>query len=89
VPELIRELQAGGPAADRAAEALGDLGRNAKLAKQDLIKGLEDPDPEVRLTVAEVLGDISDYTSQVIGALMTQALREDEAALTALQQHAS
>ncbi len=89
VPELIAELQAGGPGADRAAAALGAFGNDAKLAKQDLIEGLDDPDPEVRLTVAEVLGDISDYSSRVIGALMIEALKDDEPALAALQRHTS
>jgi hypothetical protein len=41
------------------------------------------------LTIAEVLGDISDYTSQVIGALMVEALKQDEVALSALQQQAA
>jgi uncharacterized UBP type Zn finger protein len=89
VPELISELQAGGPGADRAAAALGEFGNDAKQAKQDLIEALDDPDPEIRLTVAEVLGDISAYSSQVIGALMTEALKDDEPALAALQQHTS
>jgi hypothetical protein len=89
VPELIQEMQDGGAGADRAARTLGELGANANLAKRGLIAGLDDPDPDVRLTIAEVLGDISDYTSQVIGALMVEALKQDEVALSALQQQAA
>jgi HEAT repeat protein len=89
VPALIEEMRAGGPGADRAARILGELGAHARLAKQDLIEALDDPDPGVRLTVAELLGDISDYTAQVIGALMVQALEQDEQALAALERHAA
>lgn len=89
VPELIEIMQAGGPEADLAARALGDVGANANRATQDLIEALDDPDPEIRLTVAELLGDISDYTAQVISALMVEALKQDEEALAALEQHAS
>ena len=88
VPELIEAMQAGGPEADLAAQALGDVGANANRATQDLIEALDDPDPEIRLTVAELLGDISDYTAQVIAALMAEALKEDGEALTALERHA-
>lgn len=89
VPTLIEEMRAGGPGADRAAQILGELGANANLAKRDLIEALDDPDPDVRLTVAELLGDISDYTAQVIGALMFEALEPDEPALAALGRHAA
>jgi HEAT repeat protein len=89
VPELIAELKAGGAGAERAAAALGAFGNDARLAKHDLIEALDDPDPEVRLTVAEVLGDISDYSSRVIGALTIEALDDDQPALAALQQHTS
>jgi HEAT repeat protein len=87
VPELIEAMQAGGPGADLAAQALGEVGANANRAKRDLIEALDDPDPEVRLAVAEVLGDISDYTAQVIGALMIEAREEDDQALAALERH--
>jgi HEAT repeat protein len=63
------------------------VGANANRAKRDLIEALDDPDPEVRLAVAEVLGDISDYTAQVIGALMIEAREEDDQALAALERH--
>ena len=89
VPALIAEMQAGGPGADRAARILGELGANANLAKQDLIAALDDPDPGVRLTVAELLGDLSDYTAQVIAALMVEAREQEGQALAALERHAA
>lgn len=85
-PQLITDLQSDGPAADRAARILGDLGVNANLAQPHLIEALNDPDPEVRLIVAEVLGDISGAMSAVIGALLVESLEDDRAAVVALQR---
>jgi HEAT repeat protein len=85
-PALIRDLQAHGPEADRAAQALGELGENANLAQRDLLAALSDPDPEVRLIVAEVLGDISGAMSAVVGALLVESLDNDGEAIAALQR---
>jgi HEAT repeat protein len=89
VPDLIRAMQDGGPEADRAARILGELGGNANRAKLDLIEALDDPDPGIRLMVAELLGDISDYNAQVIGALVAQALEQDQEAYAALVETAA
>ncbi len=85
-PALIAALQAHGPEADRAAQALGDLGENANLAQGDLLQALNDPDPEVRLLVAEMLGDISRSMSAAVGALLVESLRNNWDAAAALQR---
>ncbi len=85
-PRLIRDLKGRGAAADRAARALGDLGENANLAQPDLLEALNDPDPEVRLTVAEVLADISRSMSAVVGALLVESLKNDGDAISALRR---
>jgi HEAT repeat protein len=81
VAGLVLDLQRGDPdTRARTAETLGAIGADANAAKATLVTALAEPDlpGEVRFTLAEALGEIGAYTTEVTRALVDAALRDPD-----------
>ena len=77
VPTLIEILETDSSACKDAADALADIGKEARQAAFALTEALRDPEVAVRLAAARALGKIEVRDEKVVHAL-ERALNDDD-----------